>query len=80
MKNKEYEIKTIRDLIEAAGETDDMDGLFADLRACTEMCLALAEHPGVNKAEVIGAFSCFRWTDDGIRKGHLAVKVKEEQL
>lgn len=78
MKDKEYEIKTIRDLIQVAGETQDIEGLFEDLKACALMCLTLAEHPEVNKDELLDAFSYFRWKDDGIRKGYLAVKLKDD--
>ena len=77
MESKTYEIKTIRDLIEAAEETEDMDGLLKDLEMCLRLYAELAKHPDIDKQEMLNSFSVFRWTDDGIRKGNITFRSEK---
>lgn len=69
---KTYQIETLLDLVEAAKETNDLDGLFADLRMWVDIALQTGDdlpdylrHKG------------FIWTDDGRREA-TGVKIDLE--
>jgi hypothetical protein len=76
---KKYTIKTLRDLLVAASETKDLDGLFADLRWFVDVTLAAAAGPKVTPTEVFDAFIAFKWIDDGIREGKIELIRNDNQ-
>lgn len=63
MKGQRFEIETFADLIEAAHATDDLDGLFQDLRIWTDIAVGV----GGGLPDGVEWISTFVWTDDGER-------------
>lgn len=66
------------DLLETAGEVNDLDTLFADLRTWVELSLDVQTSPEM--ADLFKVAPVFRWTDDG-KPGvnGLTVRVPTEQ-
>lgn len=58
---KEHQIETLTDLIEAARDTDDRDGLFEDLRVFVDTFLEFPENSLVKMKPI------FVWNDDNVR-------------
>lgn len=72
----EQRIETMGDLIEAASNTDDPDGLFADLKVWVEMALMVS---ALNtKAVAVKMPPVFIWHDDGVR-GLSKVRIRFEE-
>lgn len=70
MEHSKYEIKTINDLIDVAGQTENTDSLFIDLRAFVEVALQLKSvMPPVEPLD-------FTWIDDNKHEATIQIKIE----
>lgn len=69
----EYHIETLADLLDAAKRTEDLDGLFEDLRTWTEL------GTGFSDDSLVAWKPVFIWKDDGERGlNAIRLQVQEE--
>lgn len=86
---KEYEIKTVAELVEAAKESGDIETLIADLKMFLEVFTGKRKNEGLAKVAKLSGIdyddlfkamvtpSVFQWTDDhkaGLTATHISIK------